>query len=382
MSSRQTPAQPAPDPVGDIDVQGASTARRGLLDGMRVLDAGIWRPVPHATQLLSDLGADVVKLEPPGGDPMRTFPDIFRDVASHKGSVVLDLRDDAGRARALELAARADVFCEGWRPGVAERLGVGYEQVKAVNPSIIYCSVSGYGQTGQLSAVPGHDVNYQALAGAILRANAVNDAETPKVPIADLAAATVAALSICAAWANRLRTGEGERIDVAMADVVASWIGPRSGNAIRGRNDVSRGSTGYGVFRCSDGGWIALGVIAEDHFWRSVCDALGISDLGSLAYFDRLDRFDECQAAVIEACATLPRDVALARLTAAGAPVTPVLTPEEMAEHPHFRDRRVIAVDDDGELRVSFPAVFAQHPARGPGPNPEPDADRHAWSDH
>ena len=134
---------------------------------MRVLDAGIWRPVPHATQLLADLGADVCKLEPPGGDPMRTFPDIFRDVASHKGSVVLDLRTDAGRARALELAAGADVFCEGWRPGVADRLGVGYDTCAAVNPSIIYCSVAGYGQTGPLAERAGHDVNYQALAGAI-----------------------------------------------------------------------------------------------------------------------------------------------------------------------------------------------------------------------
>jgi crotonobetainyl-CoA:carnitine CoA-transferase CaiB-like acyl-CoA transferase len=348
---------------------------------MRVLDAGIWRPVPHATQLLADLGADVVKLEPPTGDPMRTFPDIFRDVASHKGSVVVDLRDDAGRMRALELAARADVFCEGWRPGVADRLGVGYEQVKAVNPSIIYCSVSGYGQTGEFAALPGHDVNYQALAGAVVRGHARNDAEIPKVPIADLAAATVAALSICAAWANRLRTGEGERIDVAMADVVASWIGPRSGNAIRGRDEPSRGSTGYGVFRCADGDWIALGVIAEDHFWTSVCEALGIAHLGGLAYFDRLDRFDECQGAVVEACATFPRDIALARLTAAGAPVAPVLTPEEMGEHPHFRARRVIAVDDDGELRVCFPAIFSEHPARGPGPSPTPDATRHPWDD-
>ena len=135
----------------------------GLLDGMRVLDAGIWRPVPHATQLLADLGAEVLKLEPPAHDPMRTFPDIFRDVASHKGSVVLDLRSVEGRTRALELAADADVFCEGWRPGVADRLGVGYEHVKAVNPSIIYCSVSGYGQTGDLTARPGHDVNYHCL---------------------------------------------------------------------------------------------------------------------------------------------------------------------------------------------------------------------------
>ena len=113
---------------------------------------------------------------------MRTFPDIFRDVASHKGSVVLDLRTDAGRARALELAARADVFCEGWRPGVADRLGVGYEHVKAVNPSIIYCSVSGYGQTGDLTALPGHDVNYQALAGAITRAERARGSGDPEGP--------------------------------------------------------------------------------------------------------------------------------------------------------------------------------------------------------
>ena len=132
-----------------------------------------------------------------------------------------------------------------------------------------------------LTALPGHDVNYQALAGAI--AARERDRTIPRsrsVPIADLAAATVAALAICAAWANRLRTGEGERIDVAMADVVASWIGPRSGNAIQGATKPTRGSTGYGVFRCADGGWIALGVIAEDHFWKAVCDGLGIADLG------------------------------------------------------------------------------------------------------
>ena len=107
----------------------------GLLDGMRVLDAGIWRPVPHATQLLADLGADVCKLEPPGGDPMRAYPELFADVASHKRSVVVDLRTDAGREHALALAADHDVFCEGWRPGVADRLGVGYDAVRAVNPT-------------------------------------------------------------------------------------------------------------------------------------------------------------------------------------------------------------------------------------------------------
>src|SRR4029078_2881024 len=209
-------------------------------------------------------------------------------------------------------------------PGVADRLGVGYEALRAVNPAIIYCSVSGYGQTGALTRLPGHDVNYQALAGAMARPNAVDDPEIPRVPIADLAAATVAALAIAAAWANRLRTGEGEYIDVAMTDVVASWIGPRSGNAIAGRDEPTRGSTGCGVFRCADGGYLALGVIAEDHFWKAVCDGLGIAELGDLAYFARLDRFQECQAAVVSACAALPRDAAVERLTGAGAPVAPV----------------------------------------------------------
>jgi crotonobetainyl-CoA:carnitine CoA-transferase CaiB-like acyl-CoA transferase len=362
-------------------VTDAGVGPKGLLDGMRVFDAGIWRPVPHATQLLADLGADVLKLEPPGGDPMRTFPDIFRDVASHKRSIVLDLRSDSGRARALELAARADVFCEGWRPGVADRLGMGYEQLRAVNPGIIYCSVSGYGQSGELATLPGHDVNYQALAGAITRRNAPDDPAIPKVPIADLAAATVAALAIVAAWANKLRTGEGEYIDVAMTDVVASWIGPRSGNAIRGREEASRGSTGYGVFRCEDGRWLALGVIAEDHLWAAVCDGLELGALRALTHFERLDRFEECQGALTAACAALTRDAAVERLTAAGAPVTPVLTPEEMGELPHLRERGVIGVDADGELRIGFPAVLAQHPVRGPGPNPDPDADRDAWGE-
>src|SRR5205823_12525658 len=203
----------------------------------------------------------------------------------------------------------------------------------------------------------------------------------PRVPIADLAAATVAALAISAAWANRLRTGEGERIDVAMTDVVASWIGPRSGNAIRGRAEPSRGSTGYGVFRCADGGWLALGVIAEDHLWAAVCDGLEIAELGALKHFERLDRYEECQGAVITGCAALAREVAVERLTAAGAPVTPMLTPDEMGAHPHFRERGVIATDVEGELRICFPAVFAAQPARRPGPSPVPDADHDTWSE-
>jgi crotonobetainyl-CoA:carnitine CoA-transferase CaiB-like acyl-CoA transferase len=351
----------------------------GLLDGMRVLDAGIWRPVPHATQMLADLGAEVLKIEPPGGDPMRTFPQLFRDVGGHKRSIELNLRTNEGRARALDLVAGADVFCEGWRPGVAARLGLSYDDVRARNPAIIYCSVSGYGQTGPNVERPGHDVNYQALAGALAPRPGEAPA-IPRVPIADLAAGTIAALCICAAWAKRIQTGEGERIDVAMADVVASWSGTSSGNEMRGRVQPARGSTGYGVFACADGGWITLAVISEDHFWKAVCDGLGLGDeLGALGHLERLDRFDECQAAVARAISGLTRADALDRLTRAGAPVAPVLEPAEMAVNEQFRTREVVFDAGDGTARLGFPARLQGHPPRHPGPTPAVDGNRDGW---
>jgi crotonobetainyl-CoA:carnitine CoA-transferase CaiB-like acyl-CoA transferase len=342
-----------------------------LLDGMRVLDAGIWRPVPHATQMLADLGADVCKLEPPGGDPMRAFPELFRDIASRKQSVVVNLRTEEGRAHALELASAAHVFCEGWRPGVADRLGVGYDAIRAVNPSVIYCSVSGYGQTGPLVERSGHDLNYQALAGAVAkRRDDEPDPAIPRVPIADLAAGTIAALLVCAAWAKWLQTGEGERIDVAMADVIASWVGPHAGTAMRDRAEPVRGSPGYGVFRAADGEFVSLAVISEDHFWKGVCDALELPELRALTYSERLDRTEACNAAIARAIAVLERDDAVERLAAAGVPVAPVLDAAAASIHPQFVDRQVF-VARDGEVRTGFPARLSHHAVRPPGPPPE-----------
>jgi crotonobetainyl-CoA:carnitine CoA-transferase CaiB-like acyl-CoA transferase len=354
----------------------------GLLDGMRVLDASIWRPVPHATQYLADFGAEVLKIEPPGGDPMRTFPDIFADIGSHKRSIELDLKSDSGRARALELAEGAHVFCEGWRPGVAARLGLAYDDVRAVNESIIYCSLSGYGQTGPLVDLRGHDLNYQATAGAVAsRPGDDTPPAIPRVPIADLAGGTIAALCICAAWAKRVQTGEGEYIDVSMTDVIASWVGPLAGVAMSGRSERSRGSTGYGVFECADGKFLSLAVISEDHFWRAVCEALGLpGEWGGLSHYERLDRFDECDAAIRAACAALARDDAVERLAAAGAPVAPVLTPDEAGRYPHFHEREVFVDDPAFGLRGAFPARLTHHPTRRPGPLPAVNEHPEGWA--
>jgi crotonobetainyl-CoA:carnitine CoA-transferase CaiB-like acyl-CoA transferase len=308
---------------------------------------------------------------------MRHFPDLFAGVASHKRSIVVDLRSDDGRARALDLVARCDVFTEGWRPGVADRLGLGWDAVHAVNPRVVYCSLSGYGQDGPLVDRPGHDVSYQALAGAL--APRPGEAPViPRIPIADLAAATVAATVICAAWARRCADGDafaGEHIDVAMADVIATWSGPSSSNAMRDRATPARGSAGYGVFATADGRFVALGVIAEDHFWKAVCDALALADLRALTYAARLDRVEECNARVAAAIASLGCADVLDRLASAGAPVAPVLTAEEMVAEPQFVARGIVERDADGAPRLGFPARLMHHEVASPGPVPEPGAD-------
>src|SRR5438477_12054071 len=157
----------------------------GLLAGVRILDFTIWRPGPYATQLLGELGAEVCKVEPPGGDPMRAYPGLFEGLSVNKRSIVLDLKSEEGRRRALELAAEAEVVIEGFRPGVAARLGIGYDDVVAVHRTVIYCSLSGLGQDGELAHTVGHDLNFQAWGGAL--APDGGTPVVPAIPVADLA---------------------------------------------------------------------------------------------------------------------------------------------------------------------------------------------------
>jgi CoA:oxalate CoA-transferase len=166
---------------------------------------------------------------------MRAFADLFASLNANKRSVVLDLHDEEGRAHARELAGDADVLVEGFRPRVMERLGMDYETVRALNPGIIYCSISGYGQTGPLAEVPGHDINYLAYAGA-LAPRGGDPIESP-LPIADLSGGTFGALAVMAALLGRARTGEGERIDVSMTDVLGTWTGPFDQITLEGQKE-------------------------------------------------------------------------------------------------------------------------------------------------
>ena len=328
----------------------------GLLTGMRVLDLSVWRPMPHATQILADLGAEVLKVEPPGGDPMRGYEEIFASVARGKRSIVVDLGNESGRARGLALAADADVVCESWRPGVADRLGLGYEAVVTVQPTVIYCSLSGYGQDGPLRDTPGHDLNFQALAGALATPDGVPS--VPRLPVADLEGGTLCALLICAAWARRIASDVGERIDVAMTDVVAWWVGTRSGVAHRDAAGRASGSPGYGLFRTRDRKWVALGVLAEQRLWDAICLALELDDLVGLAFDVRLSRTTECNATIGNAIAELDLETALSAFEARGAPASQVLAPEEAARHPQLVSRG-LQVDTSAGLVVGLPARLA-----------------------
>jgi crotonobetainyl-CoA:carnitine CoA-transferase CaiB-like acyl-CoA transferase len=302
-----------------------------FLSGLRVLDLSIWRPGPYATSLLVPLGADVLKVEPPGGDPMRLYPGLFAAVNEGKRSVELDLKDTVGRARALELATQADVLVEGFRPGVLARFGLDEAAVRSRSPGIVYCSISGYGQHDPRATLPGHDVNYQAWSGALTPDGGTATA-VPPLPTADLAAGLTAAFGICAAVLGRITSGEGTYLDVSMTDVLATWTGPATPEAAGGTQaDLPSGPTpGYGLFATADGGQVALGVINEQHFWASLCGELGLGEVAALGFDERRGRGAELQGAIAEAIAARPRDGLVARLVGAGVPVAPVLDREGM----------------------------------------------------
>ena len=257
----------------------------GHLDGLRVLDLTIWRPGPYATQLLAEQGADVLKVEPPGGDPMRSMPDLFDTLGAGKRSIVLDLKDDDDRATCLDLAADADVFVESYRPGVAERLGVGWDAVRARNPGIVYASISGFGAVGPLAMLPGHDVNYLAYSGTLRPRG--GEPIHPTVPVSDLAGGVAGAFAITSAVLGARLHGQGERVDVSVADVLATWVGPVGAVEMVGLERPLRGAPGYGVFPTEDGGLVAIGIMNEDHFWVGLCRALG---LAALEHLDNAER--------------------------------------------------------------------------------------------
>jgi crotonobetainyl-CoA:carnitine CoA-transferase CaiB-like acyl-CoA transferase len=269
--------------------------RNKPLAGIRVLDLTRLLPGPVCTLHLGDLGADVLKIEDTGaGDYARSLgvPDgrtapVFLAINRNKRAMRLDLKQPAGVGLFLELAKTAHVVVESFRPGVVDRLGVGYEAVRRVNPAVVYCSISGYGQTGPYRELAGHDLNYCSYAGLTDQTGPEGgDPVMPNLQVADiLGGAVVPAMVILAALLDAQRTGEGRHVDTAMTEgvlahnvqalsalVLEGAPRPRGGDLLSGREAC------YNVYRTADGRHMAVGAL-EKKFWDEVCDVLGRPDL-------------------------------------------------------------------------------------------------------
>lgn len=265
------------------------------LAGIRVLDLTRQFPGPLATMMLGDLGADVVKIEqPPGGDMMRHLPPLVEGIGAgflalnrSKRSLAVDLKHPRGRGLFLDLAAGADLVVEGFRPGVIDRLGIGYQELRARRPDVILCSISGYGQDGPDRERAGHDIDYCARTGVL---GATGDRGAPPtmpgVQVGDVAGGTWQAMAaVFAALYHRARTGRGQWLDVSMTDGVLTTTllalqEPLAGGEMppRGEAPLTGGLPGYGVFETADGRHLAVGAL-EPHFFDALCQAVGRSDL-------------------------------------------------------------------------------------------------------
>lgn len=239
------------------------------LEHVRVVDVSQQLPGPFATLLLRSLGAHVVKVEPPAGDPARRIdPPMYARMSAGKEVIHLDLKTEPDRARLHGLVREADAFVEGFRPGVASRLGADWETLSALNPQLIYCSLSGFGASGPLADRPGHDLNFLALAAGL--ASGLSDGEALiRVPWVDLAAGTNAALAIVAALVGRGPGGQGHRLEMALLDAAVTWSTaklPREG---------AEGA--YGVFGTADGKRVAVAVM-EEAMWERLCRSLDWTD--------------------------------------------------------------------------------------------------------
>ena len=259
------------------------------LAGIRVLDLSRLLPGPYCSLLLAELGAEVIKVETPlAGDYARMAPEelgfggIFEAVNRGKRSIAVDYRRPPGRDLVLRLAETADVFLESSRPGQLERRGLGAVALRGVNPAIVYCSLSGFGQTGPCRDRPAHDIDYLAMSGVLAL---LGPAGAPPVPpglqLADIAAGTLAAARILAALVARDRTGRGAYLDVAILDAVVSWLGTLGAgvsNAASHPGPMSGAYPCYQTYRAADGRWLAVGAL-ELPFWSAFCRGLGREDL-------------------------------------------------------------------------------------------------------
>ena len=353
------------------------------LEGIKIIDIGYYLPAAYCTQMLADMGAEVIKIEEPigpkhrrGGAGVSAAPGAGAEEKSaydffnrNKKSIILDLKSKEAVEIFHRLIAQSDVMIENMRPGVVKRLGIDYEAVQKVNPGLIYCSISGFGQDSPYKRVAGHDPNYCSIAGA-QKLNMDREKKPVRfgIPLGDIGTALHAAIGILTAVIARQRTGQGQYIDISMTDSVFSfvsrslrtWLNPDLWS------NTEYGEVVLGPLEVKDGQFITVGNI-EPYFWERFCKAVGRDDL--IPYKDaKGEKGEEVNSAIKEILLTKTRDEWVEILTKADTAIAPVLEPKEVLENPHVFKRQLVMELDHPRLgkvkQMGFPIKLAGTPGQ------------------
>lgn len=325
---------------------------KGALEGIRVLDLTRLAPGPYCSMLLGDMGADVIVVESIGASKART-PELERSHAyfalgRNKRSICLDLKAERGRSVFGALVATADVVLEGFRPFVVDRLGIGHAALEEEHPRLVYCSLSGYGQTGPYAELSGHDLNYISIGGALGMIGRPD--ARPSIPmnfLADYAGGgLLAAFGIVTALFQRERSGRGQYVDVSMSDGTLSLLTKLAGQWFEsgvvpapGAHRINGGAPYYDVYECKDGRFVSVGAL-EPKFFQNLCRALGLAELSERQ--EDPQSWPDIAARLSARFLERPRDEWWAELESADACVTPVYALDEALDDPHHRARGMI----------------------------------------
>lgn len=325
------------------------------LDGIKVLDLTRYLPGPFATQILADAGAEIIKIEEIGGELGRFLPPFiggsgarFCSVNRNKKSITIDLKNEKGKEIFKRLAYGADIIIEQFRPGVMDKMGLGYDSLKMNNEGLIYCSLTGYGLSGPWTLRAGHDINYLNTAGvSALNAGRDGVPVLSSVQMADVAGGSLyAVIAMLLALFHRSRSGKGQLCDIAMMDgalsllsyAMGEWSGMGS-QPVTGREFLTGGFAMYNTYRCSDGKYVGLGAI-EGKFWSGFCGKIGRDDLIS-RQFDLLMQ-DEMIADISSLMLTKTRDEWTEFFADSDICFTPVLELDEVSVHEQVQAREML----------------------------------------
>ena len=353
---------------------------QGPLTGIRVVEVAGIGPAPLGCMILADLGAEVVRIDRSSGPGLSLVPYRKDTLARGRRSVAVDLKADGGAEVVRQLADRADVFVEAFRPGVAERLGIGPDELLARNPRLVYARMTGWGQDGPLAPRAGHDVDYASIVGAI---SAIGEpGRKPVFPInllADFGGGSMFLVSgVLAALVERATSGKGQVVDVAMVDGVAtltamvhSHIASGIWRDERGTNLLDGGAPFYDTYECADGEYVAVGAL-ERQFFAELVRVLDVAD--RIPDQHDVNRWPEMRTLLAETFKTKTRDEWAALFDDVDACVAPVMRLTEAAQHPHVAARNTL-VEADGVTQPAPAPRFSRTPGAIQGPPRQPGED-------